>query len=216
MGAPEKTELKIEIVLHRSPNDVARLRSQLPVLAASVSAAAEFVADKTLQSYQAEKNRMVEYFLQGATLQPLDVRKARMTADAMRDIFSGAEWLTAEQVGVKAAIEASTTASLKAGATRVNRWKTEGKIFAIQRGGKDWYPRYEFDDDYAPVPVIREVVKKFGDAAPVEIAAWMESPNSYLDGKRPREVVRSHRSAFRNALEMHFGDAAPMKAAIGA
>ena len=215
MNAPEDTELKIEIVLHRSPDDLAHLRSQLPALAASVTAAAEFVADKTLQSYQAEKKRVVEYFLQGATLQPLDVRKARMAAEAMRDIFAGTEWLSAEQVGVKGVVEASTGLTLKAGAARVNRWKSEGKIFAIQRAGKDWYPRYEFDDDYAPVPAMREVIDKFGDSIPVEIAAWMESPNSYLDGKRPREVMRSHRSAFRNALGMHFGDAAPMKAAVG-
>jgi hypothetical protein len=208
MNASEDTELKIEIVLRRPPTDVAHLRSQLPALAASVTAAAEIVADKTLQSYRSEKERMVEFFLQGATLQPLDVRKARMAAKAMQDIFSGTEWLTAEQVGAKGITDDYTDGELKAGANRVNRWKAEGKIFAIQRAGKDWYPRYQFNDDYAPIPSMRNVIKKFGDDAPIEIAAWMESPNSYLDGKRPREVLRSHRDAFLAALGMHFPDPA--------
>jgi hypothetical protein len=215
MNAPEKTELKIEIVLHRPPTDVAHLRSQLPALAASVTAAAEIVADKTLQSYKAEKQRMVEFFLQGATLQPLDVRKARMAAKAMQDIFSGTEWLTAEQVGAKGVTEGCTESTRKAGTNRVNRWKTEGKIFAIQRAGKDWYPRYQFNDDYAPIPVMSAIVQKFGDDSPIEIAAWMESPNNYLDAKRPREVIRSHRSALLATLEMHFGDAVAMKADVG-
>lgn len=158
---------------------------------------------------------MVEFFLQGATLTPLDVRKARMAAKAMQDIFSGIEWLTAEQVGAKGVTDGCTDSGLKAGANRVNRWKAEGKIFAIQRSGKDWYPRYQFNDDYTPIPAMRDVVARFGNDHPIEIAAWMESPNNYLGGKRPREVVSHDRTALQSALEMHFPDPAPMKAAFG-
>lgn len=184
-------------------------------MAASVTAAAEIVADKALESYQVEQRRLIEHFLQGAVLKPLDVRMARMAAEAMRDIFPGTEWLTAEQAGAKGETDGCTGLELKAAANKVNRWKTEGKVFAIQRDGRDWYPRYEFDGDYAPIPVMRMVIEKFGKDEPIEIAAWMESPNSYLDGKRPREVLRSHRAEFRRALEMHFPETVPMGSNVG-
>lgn len=98
---------------------------------------------------------------------------------------------------------------------RVNRWKSEGKILAIQRAGKDWYPRYQFNDDYAPIPVMREIVQQFGDDSPFEIAAWVESPDNYLDAKRPREVLHSHRSVLLATLERHFGEAVAMEAVVG-
>nr|WP_314623564.1 hypothetical protein [uncultured Noviherbaspirillum sp.] len=64
---------------------------------------------------------MVEFFLQGAILKPLDVRKARMAAKVMQDIFSGTEWLTADQLGAKGIIDGCTNSGLKAGVNRVNR-----------------------------------------------------------------------------------------------
>ncbi|MFS0755126.1 hypothetical protein ABC383_10570 [Noviherbaspirillum sp. 1P10PC] len=158
---------------------------------------------------------MSKYLPQNTTLQTLEGRKARMMAKAMRDIFSGTEWLTSEQAAARGMAVASTRVMLKAGCARINRWKAEKKIFAVQREGTDWYPRYQFDDDFTPVPIIKEVVHKFSASSPIEIAAWMESPNNYLDGKRPREMLRSQKSAVLNALVMHFDDAAPTATDIG-
>jgi hypothetical protein len=211
MESTNDTELKIEVVLHRSPSDMAQLRAQLPSLQASVAAAAEMAAGEALKLYQAEKSRMVEYFLQGAVLQPLDVRKARMKADAMRDIFAGTEWLTAEQVGT-ASLDLSgaaiTAEAVKAGAARANRWKNEKKIFALQRDGRDWYSRYQFDATFTPIPMMKTIVGMFGDVPRIEIASWMESPNNYLDGKRPREVLENAPDAIWEALMRHFEPAA--------
>jgi hypothetical protein len=206
MNARDETALKIEVVLHRSPEQLAKLRSQLPALEASVAAAAEHVADVTLDNYQEAKNRAVEYFLQGAVMQPLDVRKARMTAEAMRRIFSGTEWLTAEQVGMSATYGPSPNSQdpRRAGSARANRWKSEKRVFAVQRDGKDWYPRYQFDETYTPLPIMRTIIREFGDAPRIEIAGWMESPNNYLDGRRPREVIRDAPGAILEALGYHF------------
>ena len=57
------------------------------------------------------------------------------------------------------------------------------------RERRDWYPRYQFDMLFRPLPVMHQVLADFGDVAPVQVASWMESPNSYLAGKRPREVI---------------------------
>jgi hypothetical protein len=206
MNARDEKALKIEVVLNRSPEQLAKLRAQLPALEASVIAAAEHVADLTLDNYQEAKNRAVEYFLQGAVMQPLDIRKARMMADAMRLIFAGTEWLTAEQLGASLAFKGvpGSRDPRRAGSARVNRWKNEHRIFAIQRDGKDWYPRYQFDESFSPLEIMKTIIREFAEAPRIEMAGWMESPNNYLDGKRPREVVRNAPSQIVEALGYHF------------
>jgi hypothetical protein len=206
MNARDEKALKIEVVLNRSPEQLAKLRTQLPALEASVIAAAEHVADLTLDNYQEAKNRAVEYFLQGAVMQPLDIRKARMMADAMRLIFAGTEWLTAEQLGASLAFKGvpGSRDPRRAGSARVNRWKNEHRIFAIQRDGKDWYPRYQFDESFSPLEIMKTIIREFAEAPRIEMAGWMESPNNYLDGKRPREVVRDAPGQIVEALGYHF------------
>lgn len=206
MNARDEKALKIEVVLNRSPEQLAKLRAQLPALEASVIAAAEHVADLTLDNYQEAKNRAVEYFLQGAVMQPLDIRKARMMADAMRLIFAGTEWLTAEQLGASLAFKGvpGSRDPRRAGSARVNRWKNEHRIFAIQRDGKDWYPRYQFDESFSPLEIMKTIIREFAEAPRIEMAGWMESPNNYLDGKRPREVVRDAPGQIVEALGYHF------------
>lgn len=206
MNASDETALKIEVVLHRSPEELSQLRSQMPSLEASFAAVAEQMASVALRNYRDEKDRLVEFFLQGARLQPLDVRKARLMAEAMRRIFSGTEWLTAEEVGTSSSFGSSSNSQdpRRAGAARANRWKNEKRIFAIQRDGKDWYPRFQFDETCTPLPVMKTIIKEFGDAPPIEIAGWMESPNNYLDAKRPREIVRTEPGAVLEALGQHF------------
>lgn len=80
---------------------------------------------------------MRKYLLQNATLQTLEGRKARMIAKAKCDSFSGTEWLTAEQAGAKGTTLASTSVPLKAGCARINRWKAEKKILAVQQESTD-------------------------------------------------------------------------------
>src|SRR4051812_38561173 len=115
---------------------------------------------------------MAKYFQQNVTHHALELRKARLMEKAMRDIFSGTDWLTAEQAGVKGTTVASTRFTLKANVARINRWKAEKKIFAVQREGTDWYPCYQFDDDDMPVLIMQEIIRKFDAAPPIEIAAW--------------------------------------------
>lgn len=139
-------------------------------------------------------------------METLDIRKVRMKQEAMQLIFADTQWLTAEQIGA-----GLTTRSIpgfqgprSAGAAKVNRWRNERRIFAIQLGDKDWYPQYQFDQCYKPLPIMEVVVNAFGDAPRIEIAAWMESPNNYLNAKRPREVVRTSPDKILEAMAYHF------------
>ena len=70
----------------------------------TVIALAELAADGMLRHRAVLQAQMVEAFLQRVHLSPLDQRRARLAAEAMRDIFAGTEWLSAEQVGEHSAI----------------------------------------------------------------------------------------------------------------
>ena len=103
-----------------------------------------------------------------------------MQKNAAETLLQGAEWLPAIQVGKLAERYASNPAAL------ANRWKKGGKLFSISWKGKDWYPRYAFDDMIQPRPVIAEVIKIFGAGMdPWRIAAWFESSNAWLGGLKP-------------------------------
>ena len=139
-------------------------------------------------------------------MEALDIRKVRMMQEAMELIFAGTQWLTAEQIG--ASLTARSISDFQgprsAGAAKVVRWRNKKRIFAIQRGNKDWYPQYQFDEGYKPLPIMKAVVNAFGNAPGIEIAAWMESPNNYLNAKRPREVVCTSPGEILEAMAYHF------------
>ena len=193
--------LNLNIALKRAPAERRALETQRAALESTVSALAEIAADGILRHRAVLEQQMVEALLQGVHLSPLDQRRARMTAEAMRDIFAGTEWLSADQVGEQTAVgdlaahgqeatpERLTAAQRRAAAARVNRWKHEGKLFALVREGRDWYPKYQFDALFRPLPVMPEILADFGDVAAVQVASWMESPNTYLAGRRPREAI---------------------------
>ena len=193
--------LEFHVALKRAPAERRALETQRAALESTVSALAEIAADGILRHRTLLEQQMVEALLQGVHLSPLDQRRARMTAEAMRDIFTGTEWLNADQVGEQAAIgdltghgqeatpQGLTAAQRRAASARVNRWKHEGKLFALAREGRDWYPRYQFDALFRPLPVMPEILANFGAVAAMQVASWMESPNTYIAGKRPREVI---------------------------
>lgn len=84
---------------------------------------------------------------------------------------------------------------------RVKRWVTAGRIFTIERGGELLIPTYALDKLGQPEPILGEVLKVLAGRTPFSIAAWFESPNSYLDGKRPREFLATDGLAVVKAAE---------------
>jgi hypothetical protein len=207
--------LSFEVTVHRSSADIERLRPRKEALRSTVNALAEIATERMLTQREQLHERLVEDFLQGVQLTPLDVRRARMTAEALKDIFQNTEWLSTEEMGEQGeAVEALAcgtpvatqdipAAQRRAAASRVNRWKREGRLFSISRQGRDWYPRYAVDAMFRPLPVVQHIVAAFGEGSPLRIASWMESPNSYLDGQRPRELLEKAPQLVLHALERH-------------
>lgn len=120
-------------------------------------------------------------------LRPVDLELLEMQKNAAEAILSGTRWMTAAEVSQEANRSKSNPHAL------ANRWKKEGRVFAIKYQGIERYPRYAFDKHMAPLPVIADVLKAFAEEGdevdPWDIAAWFESSNAYLDSARPRECL---------------------------
>ena len=129
---------------------------------------------------------MVDLLLKDVPMRPIDKRVAQLQAHALERVFTGTQWLTAEQVGE---LGGHGTANRAAAA---QRWKEKGLLFALRRDRRDMYPRYLFADNFTPLPAIREILATFGNTSPDRIAAWFESTSSFLDGQRPRELIATH------------------------
>jgi hypothetical protein len=151
----------------------------------------EFVREVVPLFWQSIHDGRIEELKRAAAVYPpcveirsVDTRLMEMQKNAAEVILQGTEWLPAIQVGRLAERSGSNPAAL------ANRWKKEGKLFSISWKGKDWYPRYAFDDVIQPRPVIAEVIRTFGgDMDPWRIAAWFESSNARLAGLKPRELM---------------------------
>ena len=93
----------------------------------------------------------------------------------IRTMFREEEWLTNEMLN-QLQPEPPSNRSLPA-----SDWKRRGRIFSVNFGGKEYFPRYEFDAVYQPLPVIRDILKAFGPVADTwKLAAWFHFPNGWI------------------------------------
>ena len=102
---------------------------------------------------------------------------------ALASVMSGTTWLTADELAARICASRAGCADTTA------RWTAEGRLFALDIGGRAVYPAYAFDAAGEPLPVIRRVVQNLSRQDALGLACWFESPNAYLDGSRPREML---------------------------
>lgn len=110
------------------------------------------------------------------------LRRAQLNARILAD----SEWLSAKELSDKAQFKNTNPSA------GPNRWKSAGRIFALQLNGKDKYPVYVLDEGYRPVPVVKQIISLFGEKkTPWGLAIWFGSANSWLGGKKPKDVLKT-------------------------
>lgn len=103
------------------------------------------------------------------------VRERIERLKTIRRILEEDEWLTAEQLNM---LQPNPPAQKSHPASD---WKRRGRIFGVSYGGRELFARYQFDEAYQPMPVIRDVLKTFGEVADLwKIAAWFHFPNGWI------------------------------------
>lgn len=119
---------------------------------------------------------------------------------AIDTVLQGTEWNSAAEIGQRLNAKAANPHAA------VSRWQQSGRIFGIDHRGKKIYPAYIFDATWQPLPAVKKILAVLDDS-PFRVAAWFESTNSFLGGKRPREVIASAPDAVVAAAEDHKGGA---------
>jgi hypothetical protein len=93
----------------------------------------------------------------------------------VQQVFAEGDWITAEQIN---ALQAEPPANKSHPASD---WKRRGRIFSVNYGGKEYFPRYLFDALYQPLPIIKDILKACGTVAdPWVLAAWFHFPNGWI------------------------------------
>lgn len=110
-------------------------------------------------------------------------------ARTIREVFEQTDWLSAEE------LNGLQLRPPKNKAYPAVDWKRRGRIFGVSYGGRDYYPRYQFDAMYEPLPVIKGILDAYGEVADAwTLAAWFHYPNGRLVAK----VDGENRSGWSN------------------
>jgi len=119
---------------------------------------------------------------------PNALKEAEMMARARAAVLKSGDWMTAAEIAGIAGFSASNPSA------QPSKWKREKSIFAITHNGSDYFPSYGLNPDggYRPVKALAAVLEAFGGHKDAwGLAYWFMSPNSFLGGRRPQDLLRT-------------------------
>ncbi len=92
-------------------------------------------------------------------------------------VFAEGDWLTSEELN---ALQPTPPANKSHPASD---WKRRGRIYSVNHAGREYFARYQFDGQYQPLPIMRDVLAALGEVADAWVlAAWFHYPNGWLIG----------------------------------
>lgn len=93
--------------------------------------------------------------------------------------------LSAAQVADEAGNNAKNRSAI------ASRWASEKKIFGVRFQNQTVYPAFQFKDG-EPIPAIADILEEMPPSfTGWDLAFFLTTPNSYLDGKLPLELLKS-------------------------
>ena len=107
-----------------------------------------------------------------------------MRANVIRHLMTEGMWWTAADIAKHGSYSSSNPSE------PANRWKKERKIYAVTFKGQNLFAAYQFDDQFKPRPVIKDVLDIFKRKSdPWKVAGWFASVNGWLRSKRPQDCL---------------------------
>jgi len=98
--------------------------------------------------------------------------------------FEEGDWLTAEDINT---LQRRPPAKKSLPAID---WKRSGRIFSVSYDGKEYFRRYQFNVMFQPLPVVRKILKAYGECADSwSLAKWFHFPNSWIANEVDSEAV---------------------------
>ncbi len=143
-------------------------------------------------------NALVEALTPDIELSQTRLVEAEMLAGARRIILESGDFVKAS------ALAGAANFSSKNPSSQPNRWKRSGQIFAIHYKGVDLYPSYALDyqNGIRPLPDMAAILAPLADKDSWQKAFWFESPNSYLENRQPKSLLRTHAAEVLHAAEI--------------
>lgn len=115
-----------------------------------------------------------------------EARNANRLKELKNTILEDSHWLLSREVSELI----GSGVAVKNPSAVPNRWKQGKKIFALPCDGKDLYPKYALDEGGQPLPVLKKILTLFSDTkTPWSLAIWFGSPNGWLGGKKPKDLL---------------------------
>ncbi len=157
----------------------------LPVLTSAMRTLPRLASARRSEISEQNIKQLVDILLSDAPRSEVDadieMDNAQLRAEYLREVST----LTG------AAVRAASGLAPKNKSEPASRWKREGKIFAVRRGGVDLYPAFQFADG-APIPAVKAILAALpNDLTPWQIALWFASGNGWLDGATPQERLNA-------------------------
>jgi hypothetical protein len=161
---------------------------QSAVLEEVVRRVAEFLPHLVRQRQKERLERIVGDLLPEIAMPDAALAQARMLLDARSKVLQSGDFLPAGEIARLAGY------SEKNPSAQPNKWKKDGAIFAIQHKGVDYFPLYALDPDenLRPHKAVSEILRVFGETKTGwGIAFWFAGLNSFLDDRRPQDLLAS-------------------------
>jgi hypothetical protein len=87
------------------------------------------------------------------------------------------------------------------------KYREQGRLFSVREGRNYLYPRFQFDQDAAPLEAVADVLKVVPeDARGWPLLSWFEAPSTLLGGRTPSDVVAKDPAAVRAAAADFYPD----------
>lgn len=78
------------------------------------------------------------------------------------------------------------------GIENVRRWQSEAKVFSVRDGDREYFPKFQFDQEGRPLAVITEllaILRQHKARSDWDNAFWFIGANGWLDGPRPVDLL---------------------------
>lgn len=142
-----------------------------------------------IEEQQSEALRsIVEALMPKIVPTPNALKEAEMLARARAAVLKSGDWMTASEIASIAGFSTSNPSA------QPSKWKREKSIFTISHNGSDYFPSYGLNPatGYRPVKALSTIIQILDEQKDGwGLAYWFMSPNSFLGGKRPQDLLRT-------------------------
>lgn len=117
---------------------------------------------------------------------PMLIREAQMQLRAKGAVLVSGDWLSQNDLITIGGMSAKNPNA------QLRKWMRDGAIFSIRHNGVEYFPGYALDPqrDYRPYRSLKKVIAEFAGARDGwGLALWFQSPNSFLGGACPKELL---------------------------